>query len=102
MNYCHVSRQIADHAHELGQSELLHERIIKRADELMAFGEEFYPFNLDNIDEALASLSMDKKIRQAESYTFSPESVGQMQLVWIYEYWAEKAQNKAIEELKHE
>jgi hypothetical protein len=96
--YCHVSRQCDDHAHGEHVADRFHDALNKRIAELTAEGAEFDPFDLENINEALGSLTLCQRLIQREAYKFYPEKVGILQTNWINQYWTLQAENKAIEE----
>lgn len=98
MTYCHVSRQIADHAHGEMVADAFHDAINRRIDELTAKGAEYYPFSIENIGEALGALSDEQQRVFQTSLEMGLENIGGMIGEWIEQYWTLIAEKKAIHE----
>ena len=99
MTYCHVSRQIDDHAHGEMVADAFHQALNNRIDELTAKGGKFYPFSRDGIGEALGSLSDSQELILQSSLEIGLENIGIMIANWISQYWVLIAEKQAIEEL---
>lgn len=100
MNYCHVSNQIDKHIHGEMVADALHDRLNNRIAELMAVGGEYYPFDIDNHDEALGELDEARKIIRKHYFEDGLyQIVAELESNWVTEYWQKKAEKKAIEEL---
>lgn len=98
MTYCHVSRQIADHAHGEMVNDAFNDAINQRIDELTAKGAEYYPFSIENIGEALGSLNNDQERILQTCLENGVKNIGCMIGDWIRQYWTLLAEKKAIDE----
>jgi hypothetical protein len=99
MSYCHVSRQIDDHAHGEMVADRFHDALNKRITELTKKGGEYYPLDIKNHDEALGELDEARKIiRKAYYEEGLYQLVGELEHTWIKQYWELQAEKKAIEE----
>lgn len=99
MTYCHVSRQIADHAHGEMVFDAFHTALNRRIEELTAKGAEYYPFTRKAIGEALGALSDNQERILAHSLENGIEQIGGMIANWVSNYWTLQAEKRAIEEL---
>ncbi len=57
MNYCHVSRQCDDYAHQVGMDEDKSEAIEALAGELMKLGGKYDPLETQNFREGLGEIT---------------------------------------------
>jgi hypothetical protein len=99
MSYCHVSRQIDEHAHGEMVADAFHTALNNRIADLTAKGAEFYPFTRENIGEALGSLSDAQELILQTSLEMELDEIGGMIGNWISQYWTLQAEAKAIKEL---
>lgn len=97
--YCHVSRQIADHAMGEMVVDAFHQRINRRIEQLTAEGGEYYPFSVENIGEALGALTDYQELILKHSLEKGINEIGLMIGQWVTNYWILQAEKKAIKEL---
>ena len=96
---CVNSYYIDKHIKELDAQESLLEQINKRVAKLMEKGNAFYPYDRENIFEALGGLtdSQERVLQHALEQGFN--EIGGMLANWIEQYWAQQAEIKAAQEL---
>lgn len=99
MSYCHVSRQIDDHAMGEMVVDAFHQAINRRIEQLTAKGAEYYPFSVENIGEALGALNESQEKILAFSLANGVEIIGGMVAAWVSQYWQLQAEKKAIKEM---
>lgn len=99
MTYCHVSRQIDDHAHGEMVADAFHTTLNRRIEELTAKDGEYYPFSREGIGEALGALSDDQEQILQSCLENGNENIGGMVANWISQYWTLQAEKQAIDEL---